>query len=121
MEPQVYNNCHSHVTTCVLAKFHLEVESGKSGRALALLSINRSTASTSQPSILDIGNSYYFYRALAGKILFLIFLNKIQHINILPRLQMQAHPMIVGLQKRIVLLRKLTNTHNQQWPLKSIG
>lgn len=64
MEPWGYpNNCYSHLMTCVLARYHLEAEWGKSGLALALLSITHSTASTSQPSILDSGDNNYLYRA----------------------------------------------------------
>lgn len=67
MEPWGYpNNCYSHLMTCVLARYHLEAESGESGLALALLSITHSTVSTSQPSILDSGDNYYFYRAGGG-------------------------------------------------------
>ena len=64
VEPWGYpNNCYSHLMTCVLARYHLEAEWGKSGLALALLSITHSTASTSQPSILDSGDNNYLYRA----------------------------------------------------------
>lgn len=51
------NGC-SHLMICLLVKYHLE--RGESGPALALLSINRSAASTSQPSILDSEDSNYF-------------------------------------------------------------
>lgn len=64
MEPWGYpNNCYRHLMTCVLARYHLEAEWGKSGLALALLSITKSTVSTSQPSILDSGDNNYLYRA----------------------------------------------------------
>lgn len=48
----------SHLMICLLVKYHLE--RGKSGPAVALLSINHSAASTSQPSILDSEDSNYF-------------------------------------------------------------
>lgn len=64
VEPQGYpNNCYSHLMTCVLARYHLEAEWGKSGPAPALLSITHSTVSTSQPSILDSGDNNYLFKA----------------------------------------------------------
>lgn len=56
---QVYpDNGRSRLMICLLVKQH--VEAGGSGPALALLSINHSAASASQPSILDREDSNYF-------------------------------------------------------------
>lgn len=60
VEPRGYpNNCYRHLMTCVVARYHLEAERGKSGPALALLSITQSPVSTSQPAILDSGDNNY--------------------------------------------------------------
>lgn len=66
------NNCYSHLITCLLVKNHLEM--GESGPALALLSINHSAASTSQPSILDGGDSNYVNCTTKRKNMFVILL-----------------------------------------------
>lgn len=52
------DNGRSRLMICLLVKQHLEA--GGSGPALALLSINHSAASASQPSILDRQDSNYF-------------------------------------------------------------
>jgi len=65
VEPWGYpNNCYRHLITCVLARYHLEAEWGKSRPALALLCITQRTSSTSQPSILDTGDNNYLHRAV---------------------------------------------------------
>lgn len=57
---------------CLLVKQHLE--KGESGPALAVLSINQSAASTSQPSILDSEDSNYFNCATRRKNMFVVLL-----------------------------------------------
>lgn len=52
------NNRYSALITRLLVKNHLE--KGESGPAPALLSINHSAASTSQPSILEDRDGHYF-------------------------------------------------------------
>ena len=66
------DNGGGHLMICLLEKNHLE--EGESGPALALLSINHSAASTSQPSILDSEDSHYFNCASRRKNMFMISL-----------------------------------------------
>lgn len=70
------NNCSGALITRLLVENHLEM--GESGPAPALLSINHSAASTSQPSILDGGDGNYFNCATRKKNMFMILLSQLK-------------------------------------------
>lgn len=70
------NNCYSALITRLLVENHLEM--GESGPAPALLPINHSAASTSQPSILDGGDGNYFNCATRKKNMFMILLSQLK-------------------------------------------
>lgn len=70
------NNCYGALITRLLVRNHLET--GESGPAPALLSINPGAASTAQPSILDSGDGNYFNCATRKKNMFMILLSQLK-------------------------------------------